>query len=698
MVSRSRWLYVSGVLSLSIVCGLSTFNASQYSCAQEKSAQPKTSDAVDSPQAELLASYPKLRDLDTHCPFTPPESLDKWKERSAQIKQQLLVSLGLHPLPKMDPVDPKIYGRIPLDGYTIEKVTFETLPGFHVTGNLYRPDPMPAGKVPGILCPHGHWAEARFFDVPAAQRNQLLATGEERFENAARNHIQARCVQLARMGCVVFHWDMIGYCDNTQISFERAHRFGKQPKESEVADDGWLLFSPLAESHAQSIIGLQTLAGMRGVDFLLSLPEVDSARIGITGASGGGTQSFITAAVDPRIAVAFPAVMVSTGMQGGCTCENGSGLRTGTGNVEMAAVIAPRPLGMTAANDWTRNMANDGLPELQKLYGLYQAKDKVALFPAVHFGHNYNHVARVSMYGWMNKHFKLGLKEPVLERDFEWKGKEDLHVWGAEHPQPEGGEAFERKLMKSFRDNIDSQFDQWLSNGQEKKLAETLMQGWQVCLGLTNAELAPAKASEPENDVVQFTSASDGQWSVRSGDRENAKLTVHVQPEGDSEKSKGTTYTLALLGQLFATNGEIDELKEQPLVSNPRLAAAYTYGYNQPLFVHRARQLAATLAWLKAKYPDATITVEGRGPSAALAAAGVVALQELKSTKLRLRLAPDGFRFAKVDSIRDPNFLPASARYRDLPGLVSCFIGETEIIDDDKADFAKLQVVAASRR
>ncbi len=105
---------------------------------------------------------------------------------------------------------------------------------------------------------------------------------------------------------------------------------------------------------------------MRGVDFLLSLPEVDGQRIAITGASGGGTQSFITAALDPRIALSFPAVMVSTGMQGGCTCENTSLLRTGTGNVEMDGLIAPRPLGMTTANDWTKNMPTDGFPELQK--------------------------------------------------------------------------------------------------------------------------------------------------------------------------------------------------------------------------------------------------------------------------------------------------------------------------------------------
>ncbi len=350
--------------------------------AQDKPAQDKAVDA----QAELLKQVPALRDLDSHCPFTPPTSKDAWQVRSAQVKQQMQVAMGLWPLPKLDPIEPKVYGKIKLDGYTIEKAIFETLPGFYVTGNLYRPDPMPTGKVPGVLCPHGHWSNARFYDESPAAIANLLATGAERFETAARNHIQARCVQLARMGCVVYHWDMIGYCDSVQINFDRAHRFGKQPKESEVTEDGWLLFSPLAESHAQSIPGLQTLAGMRGVDFLLSLPEVDSSRIAITGASGGGTQSFITAALDNRIALAFPAVMVSTGMQGGCTCENTSLLRTGTGNVEMAGLIAPRPLGLTTANDWTKNMPTMAFPNCKNCmnYTVRKTKSRCFLQPIFH--------------------------------------------------------------------------------------------------------------------------------------------------------------------------------------------------------------------------------------------------------------------------------------------------------------------------
>src|ERR1051325_815746 len=101
-------------------------------------------------------------------------------------------------------------------------------------------------------------------------------------------------------------------------------------------------------------MGLQTWNSIRALDFVTSLPDVDASRIGVPGASGGGTQTFILCAVDPRPTVAFPAVMVSTAMQGGCTCENCSLLRVGTGNIELAALMAPRPLGMSGADDWTK--------------------------------------------------------------------------------------------------------------------------------------------------------------------------------------------------------------------------------------------------------------------------------------------------------------------------------------------------------
>src|SRR6185295_10067168 len=181
----------------------------------------------------------------------------------------------------------------------------------------------------GVLFAHGHWTDARFYDSGDAEIFREIANGEERLEEGGRSRFQSMCVQLARMGCVVWQWDMLSDFDSIQFSSQIVHRFAKQRPEMNTTEN-WGLYSPQAEAHLQSIMGLQTLNSVRSLDFLLSLPEVDPDRVAITGASGGGTQTMILAGIDPRVTLSFPAVMVSTAMQGGCTCENASLLRVNT--------------------------------------------------------------------------------------------------------------------------------------------------------------------------------------------------------------------------------------------------------------------------------------------------------------------------------------------------------------------------------
>ena len=608
--------------------------------------------------APSIAAETDLRDLNTHCPFKPPATLEAWQARAADLRLQLQVSLGLFPQPELDPVAPQIYGAVERDGYTIEKVTFESLPGFFVTGNLYRPTKR-TDKAPGILCPHGHWSDARFYEASSKDVKNYLATGAERFETAAINHIQARCVQLARMGCVVFHWDMIGYCDSIQISFDRAHRFASQDRAAEVNESGWLLFSPAAEVRCQSVMGLQALATSRAVDMLLTLSEVDASKIAITGASGGGTQSFIGAALDPRISVAFPAVMVSTGMQGGCTCENACLLRTGSGNVEMAGLIAPRPLGLTAANDWTKTMPNDGYPELKKLYSLFSADSSVELFPAIHFGHNFNHVSRTNMYGWMNKHLDLGLEMPVLERDFKLARRDELSVWDEGHPKPEAGIKFERKLMKLWSDISDAQLEGLRvgDNAQTEKLYRTLRDGWRTTLGLTTnmPNQIECKAVPLQKDA-------------------SPKTLIMVGADAYSLEYSRPSATL---------------------VSNPRLAAAYTFGYNPTQFVRESKALASTITKLK-NSTDQVIKINASGREAAVVAAALFCINESGanvSERLEVQLDLDGFRFAQAENIKDNSFVPGSVKYLDVPGLLSCTPGKVQLTVSAVEPFQRLAAV-----
>ena len=386
-----------------------------------------------------------LKDLNGYFPFAPPADKAHWNRRAERVRRQLKVALGIWPEPTRTPLNAVVHGKIDQGDYTVEKVLFESVPGYFVTGNLYRPKGF-QGRRPGILCPHGHWSQGRFYDAGEEGVKKQIAEGGEKYEEGGRSPLQSRCITLARLGCVVFHYDMLGYADSKQLSFELVHRFAKQRPEANSKTE-WGFFSPQAESHLQSVMGLQIWSGIRALDFLETLDDVDKRRLAVTGASGGGTQTMILGAVDPRPVTIVPAVMVSTAMQGGCTCENASLLRVGTGNVEFAALFAPKPQLLTAADDWTREMETKGFPELVQHYELFDAVENVALSAPLKFKHNYNYVNRAAMYHWFNKHLELGAEEPIVEQDYERLSPDEMTVWNDDHPRPEGGDAFERQLL-----------------------------------------------------------------------------------------------------------------------------------------------------------------------------------------------------------------------------------------------------------
>ena len=633
-----------------------------------------------------------LKELDGYFPFTPPASGEAWAQRADQVRMQMRVALGLWPEPTRTPLNAVIHGRIEGDDYTIEKVSFESMPGFFVTGTLFRPKgALVAGaKRPGVLCAHGHWVDARFRLLSDAELQKEIASGGELLPSG-RSMFQSIGVQLARMGCVALVYDMLGNSDSQQISREIAHGFAKQRPEMN-ARENWGLFSPQAEAHAQSIMGLQTWNSIRALDFLTSLPDVDPARLACTGASGGGTQTMMLAAVDPRLAVACPAVMVSTAMQGGCTCENASLLRINTGNVEFAALFAPKPQGLTTANDWTKEFPSKGFPELQRHYASMGAPENVTLWAMPHFPHNYNAVTRGKIYAWFNTHFRLGLQDTrLVEREYPVLAKEQLTVWDDAHPAPAGGGDFERKLLKWWNDDAQARMAK-----PPDELSRIGVPAWKALIGWTgyrNTKFEHLREATLEGQgkkyraLVSTFRAEDGGFDLPrltiDPAKYNGRAVLWLDERGKAglfDKSGELRPEVCRLLEAGVRVEGVDLFEQgefradgQPIAEtrrtkNPREAAAFTFGYNSALFAQRVHDVCQTLSQMgltKAPTQRAIVALDGTGPLAAVALA--VLSDKIESAIVNT----GGFRFGGVLDLRSPNFLPAGAKYGDLPGAVA---------------------------
>jgi dienelactone hydrolase len=336
--------------------------------------------------------------------------LESWEERAEVIRQGIIKGMKLDQMPKIEGnFKARITNTREFDGYIVENIMIESFPGFYVTGNLYRPVEK-KDKYPAILCPHGHFPDKRLTD-----------------------QIQYRSAVLARMGAIVFAYDMVGYGDSRQVM---SHKM------------------PIA-------LVLQTYNSKRVLDYLVSRPDVDKERIGMTGGSGGGTQTFVLTALDNRIKVSVPCVQVSAHFFGGCVCESGMPIHKSahhqTNNVEIAALCAPRPMMLISnGSDWTCNTPRIEYPYIQSVYELYNAEHKVENVHLPAEKHDYGYSKRAIAYVFLARH--LGLKTtsavdfiPTVSEDFVTVlPANQLKVFTDEHPMPAdaliGDEAIMRYL------------------------------------------------------------------------------------------------------------------------------------------------------------------------------------------------------------------------------------------------------------
>jgi dienelactone hydrolase len=442
----------------------------------------------------------------------------------------------------------------------------------------------------------------------------------------------------------------------------------------------WGFVSPQATLYLQTNFGLQSWNSVRALDFLVELDDADSNRLGVTGASGGGTQTMIIAAIDDRIDAAFPCVMPSTAMQGGCTCENTHYLRIGQGNMDLAAALAPKPLGMTAADDWTIELETKGYPDLVALYKMLGAPGNYEAHFDIHFKHNYNHVSRTHMYSFVNRHFKLGLEEPVLERDFTHLGRKELAIWtegGAGEPQPEGylsGDTHEKALNQVWAADSDRQ----LAGAMKTPTDSWIRTGWETILRADDVRETKATfelgEKEVEGGMVWMTGSIAGNSSPFPASivyPKNWNGEVVICLNGGEPQGNATVIDPDLYGRnddqacnaptTYSGKKEIEATSWQH-------SPVYFYGYNDSVFVRRVHDLVSTIAMVR-QHPDwdtKKLIVEADGSLAAVAlAASLIVGDQIDELKTN----PGDFSFSAIDSNWDDNMVPGALKYGGVKGL-----------------------------
>ncbi len=500
---------------------------------------------------------------DTHFVMPSYTNLQAWNARRSELRLQILSSAGLSPMPPKTPLNPEVFGRLERNGYTIEKVLMESMPHYYLGGNLYRP--LKPGKHPGVLITHGHWEYGRL-------------------ENQPLNSTPTEGANLARQGYVVFAIDMVGYNDTLQTP----HEFGG------LREDLWS-FSPL---------GLQLWNSTRALDFLLSLNDVDPTRIGVTGASGGGSQTFLLSAVDDRVTVSAPVNMVSAYMQGGARCENASGLRVGTSNLEIAALMAPKPmLLVSSTGDWTSHVPDEEFPAIRQIYSLY---DKSANLENFHQDapHNYNRKAREAVYRFFAKHL---LQDPkyneYVEQGVPIERLQDMLAL-MNRPLPPGALTYE-ELFKAWQAMAKAQFEQSDITSLRTRLQQSIGVVWPT--EVLHQDLA---------DGNLLLGRSGG------GDRIPAKIfpgqgspVLVVDPNGIGASLKSSA--VAQLQRQGRSVLLIDAFQTGSAVAARDRSATHFLGFNRSDDTNRVQDIVTTLAFLheRAGHQNDVIQLVGFGPA-----------------------------------------------------------------------------------
>ncbi|WP_036857966.1 MULTISPECIES: alpha/beta hydrolase family protein [Segatella] len=290
----------------------------------------------------------------------------QFENRKDSVRKEVRQLLGIDAYKDSLVHKKPILGKVrKYDGYTVQNICLETLPGEHVFGSIYTP--AKKGKHALIICPDGHFNGGRY-----------------------RKDEQQRLATLARMGAICVDFDLYGWGQSEQ-------EYGKDSHHTDRA-------------HVIQALNAEVL-----LDYMWNnRKDVDKKRIGVNGGSGGGTHTVLMTVLDDRITAAAPTVNLASHFDGGCPCESGKPIQTaggGTCNPELLAFFAPKPLLVVSdGGDWTASVPELEFPYLQRVYGFYGAQNKVENVHLPQERHDYGVNKRNANYEFFIKVFGLDRK------------------------------------------------------------------------------------------------------------------------------------------------------------------------------------------------------------------------------------------------------------------------------------------------
>lgn len=355
--------------------------------------------------------------------------------RADSLKEEVRSRLGIDTLLARCVSSKPILSKIRrYDGYTVRNFALETLPGLYVCGSVYAP--RSKGKHALIICPNGHFGGGRY-----------------------REDQQQRMGTLARMGAVCVDYDLFGWGESALQVGSAAHRS--------------------STAHV-----VQAMNGLKILDYMLvTRKDIDPAKIGVNGGSGGGTQAVLLSILDNRFTASAPVVSLASHFDGGCPCESGMPVQLaagGTCNAELAAAFAPRPqLIVSDGGDWTASVPELEFPYLQRVYGFYNAADKVTNIHLPEEKHDFGPNKRKAVYAFFADVFALD-KAMADETKVTVEPESALYSFGT------NGELLPGNAIRSF-DQVAGYFDKGIfaklksDASLEKKSAE-----WVATLRLAN--------------------------------------------------------------------------------------------------------------------------------------------------------------------------------------------------------------------